>query len=181
MRSQPLIRHTFFWFVCLKHIFPITISTPALTAAPEGAADTSSCRLPHFWNLSNLSWESQPFSHHPGAHGPLYILPSLACTLLFSSFPFPTFIFSQLQPSPLPSNFCLLFSSILSPPNLSPTTYFPLVPPSVWVVSQFFFPSAFCISAFVKIWQSHFGGGGWWWWLRGVMWDRLNSDFLWLF
>lgn len=81
-------------------------------------ADTSSCRLPHFWNLSNLSWESQPLSHHPGAYGPLSIYP-----------PFLTHFFLSSSSSPLSSShpnlpvatfsasskFCLLFSSILSP------------------------------------------------------------------
>lgn len=91
-------------------------------------ADTSSCRLPHFWNLSNLSWESQPPSHHPGAYGPLSIYPPLPSTLLPFLLLFSTFISHPNLPvatSSASSKFCLLFSSILSPHSCR----LPLTPP----------------------------------------------------
>lgn len=71
-------------------------------------ADTSSCRLPYFWNLSNLSWESLPPSHHPGAYGPLSIYPPLSSPPPIP----PTFISHPNLPLAkfsAPSNFCLLF------------------------------------------------------------------------
>ena len=81
-------------------------------------ADTSSCRLPHFWNLSNLSWESQPLSHHPGAYGPLSIYPPSPTQLSFPPSLSPPFISHPNLPVATfsaSSKFCLLFSSILSP------------------------------------------------------------------
>lgn len=81
-------------------------------------ADTSSCRLPHFWNLSNLSWESQPLSHHPGAYGPLSIYPPSPSQLSFPPSLSPPFISHPNLPVATfsaSSKFCLLFSSILSP------------------------------------------------------------------
>lgn len=91
-------------------------------------ADTSSCRLPHFWNLSNLSWESQPFSHHPGAYGPLSIYPPSPTQLSFPP-PLPSFHLT----SKLASCNLLGFLQVLSPfllyfvcPRLLPVTYFSL-------------------------------------------------------
>lgn len=103
-------------------------------------ADTSSCRLPHFWNLSNLSWESQALSHHPGAYGPLSIYPPSPTHFSFPP-PLPSFHLT----SKLASCNLLSFLQVLSPfllyfvsTHLLSTTYFsPYVHPFgllVWLV-----------------------------------------------
>lgn len=85
--------------------------------------------------LMDLSTFYPPFLTHSSFPPSLFPLSShRSCNLL--RFP-PSFVsFSPL--------FCL-------PPNLPPTTYFPLMPPPDCLVSPSFFPPGFCISAFVKI------------------------------